>query len=250
MRIKIIVLVGGLALPVMAMAQPAQPAKPQPTQTDKSTTSKPGPGTSAQPGTTSGTAAQPGTTGKPATGTTGAQPGTAMSPPITLDMASKGQLSDGDYTLLAHHHNVNLMEIDMGKMAKERGSARAVKAYGTTLITDHTKADKQSQALAKKKGASLVDHALPAGDETARAEHDKAMATMERLRGLEGEEFDREFLTAMVEDHTKELAKVDAALATVTDPQLKAHLKKVRPTLKKHADKARALQQGPKAAIK
>ena len=52
----------------------------------------------------------------------------------------KTKLSDADMAILAHLHHVNLMEIDIGKLAQTKGTA-PVKRYGEMLVKDHQQAD-------------------------------------------------------------------------------------------------------------
>jgi putative membrane protein len=169
--------------------------------------------------------------------TVAANPTPDKTPPAD---AARPKLSDADVHVLATLHATNTMETDMGKIAKARGGSKEVKAYGQMLITDHQKADKDVLALAKKHGVTLPDHPTPR-DDAEKAQMDADMATMERLKTLDGATFDREFLTAMVDGHARTLAKIDAATTTVTDAKLKALLGKIRPTVQKHHDKAKAM---------
>jgi len=152
----------------------------------------------------------------------------------------KAKLSDGDLAVLEHHHHTNSIEIDMGRMGEERGSP-AVKQYSAMLIKDHTAADQKATALAKSKGIALDERAMPAAE---MSRHDDHMKKMESMRKLEGAAFDREFLTAMVDGHTAELGWVTSSLPEIGDAKLKAHLTKVKTTVTKHADEARALLGG------
>lgn len=152
----------------------------------------------------------------------------------------KAALAEADVHTLTTLHATNTMEIEMGKTAKARGGSKEVKAYGQTMVTDHGKADKEVLALAKKHGVTLADHPTPRND-AEKAEMDADHATMEKLKTLDGAVFDREYLTAMVDGHARTLAKIDAALGAVSDPKLKALLGKVKPTVQKHLDRAKAL---------
>jgi len=149
----------------------------------------------------------------------------------------KAKLSDGDLAVLDHHHHTNSIEIEMGRMGEERGSP-AVKKYSAMLIKDHTTADQKAMQLAKAKGVALDERPVPAAE---MSRHDEHMKKMEAMRKLEGAAFDREFLTAMVDGHTAELGWIASSMPEVGDAKLKAHLTKVKTTVTKHADEARAL---------
>lgn len=148
------------------------------------------------------------------------------------------KLSELDTQMIAHQHAVNQTEIAMGKVAQANGTA-AVKKYGAMLVKDHTQGDKDMTALAKRKGISTI----PA--DTAMSESDKKeQADMTaKLKGEKGAAFDRDFLSMMAADHDREITKIDADIAVVTDADLKAALQKTKPVLQKHADDAKSLQK-------
>lgn len=174
----------------------------------------------------------------PAVATAG--PGTGDTKTDTKTVKKTQQrLSDGDLSTLQHHHDVNLMEIEMGKIAQQRGGPD-VKKYAAALVKDHQAADKTAINLAKARGVTLSSHATPMSD-VEEAEHEKQMQLMERLKVLEGSNFDREYLTAMVDGHSAELGYLTVAIADATDSKLKSHLEKVRPVVERHADQARVL---------
>jgi putative membrane protein len=164
---------------------------------------------------------------------------TADTGTTATDTATK--LTADETKTVAHLHHVNQMEIDMGKLAQKTSSA-GVKSYGETLVTDHTSADKDLTALAKKHGLSSIPADKPMTD--ADRQDDKDMtASIAHLKMLKGPDFDKEFLNMMVTGHDKELTKIDPALSAAVDPELQAMLKTVKPMLQRHADQARDLQK-------
>lgn len=166
----------------------------------------------------------------------------------TAQTTKASTLEVEDLKIVADHNHVNMMEIDMGKMAQKAGTAK-VKKYGAMLIKDHTAANKQLKALAKKKGVATIPDAVPA-TEAEKKDHDDMMAAMTRIKALKGAEFDREFLTMMTADHEKEVARADMAVAMVKDPDLATFLRAVKPTLQRHADQARELQKNTEVSRK
>jgi putative membrane protein len=73
-------------------------------------------------------------------------------------------------------------------------------------------------------------------------------ATLEKLRGLKGPEFDREFANVMVKDHQKAIEKLTTARTRVSgDSELTAFIDKQLPVLKQHLSMAEKLQSGSKA---
>lgn len=170
-----------------------------------------------------------------------AVPSAAMASPNAADKkaAPARELTAAEQVILQHRHHVNVMEIDMGKLALQNGTD-ATKKYGQMLVTDHSKADADVKTLAKLRKVKLTDH--PTNMSPAeKAEHDTMMEKMARLKTLKGADFDREFVPQMVEGHEKEFARVSGEVGTVSDAKLKALLEKTLPSLRKHADEAKKL---------
>jgi putative membrane protein len=152
---------------------------------------------------------------------------------------AKATLSETDLAVLQKHHSVNVMEIEMGKLALTKGGAD-VKKYSKALVADHQKADKAALALAKARGVKLEDHPAPKTDQEI-AEHKAMTETMDKLKGLSGAEFDREFLTQMVSGHAMVAEQVKAAIPTITDAKLKTHMEGATVAVEKHGTLAKDL---------
>ena len=170
--------------------------------------------------------------------------GTAKAPatPTKPAPAKAAKLAKPDIAIVAHLHRVNLMEIDMGKLAKLKGTD-TVKKYGDMLIKDHTTADKELVMLAKQGGVARIPAARPK-DELEKAELAAQHDGMKKLETLKGADFDRAYLQMMVEGHDKELAKSDPFIAATSHAELKTMLEARKSTLQRHSDAAKELQKG------
>jgi putative membrane protein len=127
--------------------------------------------------------------------------------------------------VLSKLHESNLKEVEMGKLAQKQGQSKEVKAFGKTLVQDHTAADKKVKALAKQEKAQLSA---------------EAPAMKHEDLGT-GAEFDTKFAQSMLEDHNKDIEEVKSARDATNDPKLKALLDELVPTLEKHRDTAQKL---------
>ncbi|MDB4953841.1 MAG: hypothetical protein JWO36_1410 [Myxococcales bacterium] len=155
---------------------------------------------------------------------------------------AKAKPTDAELQVLAHYHHLNQAEIDMGKLAQKVGATRGVKNYGMMLVTDHGKNDREILAFAKKSGVT-VPKETPANEAEAKDMKDDEDAMM-KLHTMKGADFDREFLSMMVQGHEKELAKIDTNIGKVSNSDLQAMLKDdTKPMLQKHEDAARELQK-------
>ena len=63
--------------------------------------------------------------------------------------------------VLSKLHHSNQMEVAAGKLAQEKGQSKDVKAFGKTLVTDHSAADKKVMALAKEEKRSIFPPTRP-----------------------------------------------------------------------------------------
>lgn len=219
MKIKTIALIAALALPLAAWAD-----------------DKPGSTTSSDKSKTTDTNAN--------------APSNKSGTDKTADKgkATKEKLADMDLQVLAHVHHVNQMEINLGKMAQKSGSTQAVKSYGQMLERDHKSADKDLLSFAKKQGITIpMDKPKDEADMKDQKDSKEAVA---HLKTLKGNDFDTAFLQMMVQDHEKELAKIDTAIGGVQNQDLVTILKDIKPALQKHADQARDLQKNNPQAMK
>jgi putative membrane protein len=120
-------------------------------------------------------------------------------------------------------------EIAMGHLAISKSASDPVKAFGQTLIDDHSKAKTDASAVAETIGVSPPQEMSP-----------EAQRDMANLQKLSGREFDREFARVMVEDHQRDIAEFKNEAAGSHGPvqQLAAQ---TLPTLEKHLQMAKSL---------
>jgi len=159
-----------------------------------------------------------GTPSPTTTGTTGTS-GTQATP-----KPSSSNEESPTATTLNKVHLSNQKEIEMGKVAEKGGHSKEVKSFGKDLIKDHTAADKKVMALAKAEKIDLAG----------------AGSTTDHLP-QPGADFDLKFAQMMLEDHTKDISEVSAAIDTTSDPKLKDLLTNILPTLKKHKETAQKI---------
>ena len=153
----------------------------------------------------------------------------------------KQKLTKDDLQTMAHYRAVNNMEIELGKVAQKNAGSQAVKEYGAMMVKEHGDHDKQLTAFAKQTKQKIPAYKPPT--EAEKQEIAMAKKHAAEIKKLSGADFDREYLRMMVEDHDRELAKIDANIAKTQNTQLAELLKETKPILQKHADQARELQK-------
>jgi putative membrane protein len=123
-----------------------------------------------------------------------------------------------------------MAEVELGKLASQKGADAEVKKFGQMMVTDHTKANNELKTLAASKKMEL-----PKDMGSHKSEHDK-------LNGLSGADFDKEYVDGMVSDHETDVAMFEKQANNGTDPEVKAFAAKTLPTLKKHLEAIKAIQ--------
>jgi len=163
----------------------------------------------------------------------------ALSTPMTIAAAdTNNKLSTDEVKTLQHVHHVNQMEITLAKVAQKQGTA-PVQKYAAMIIKDHTQADSDVMALAKKKGVTVTTET----DEDKTADKDM-QKDVDHMKTLKGADFDKEYASMMAAGHTTEVGKLDAAISSGVDSDVKGLLNKIKPVVQKHADDAKSLSTG------
>ncbi len=132
-------------------------------------------------------------------------------------------LSDKDKAFMKEAAKGGMLEVDMGKMAQQKGKSAEVKKIGGTMVADHNKANNELMAIAKKKGVDLSKEKAP--------KHSMGDAN-----------FDKDYLSMMVDDHQKDLAAFQAEAKNGSDADVKAFASKTSAVIKKHLDMVKAAQ--------
>ena len=65
-------------------------------------------------------------------------------------------LSTQDRQFLENAGKGGTHEVHMGNLGIERGQSKAVKSFAQRLVTDHTKANGKLEALANRKGVTIL----------------------------------------------------------------------------------------------
>ena len=173
------------------------------------------------------------------------------------------------------------MEVEHGKMAASKASNAQVKAYANALVKDHTAANQQLMAIAKRKNIEIADQAHGRGTEMtggtasstttatksganrtttsgttgttgasggvpttgeARDRQASGTAHAEPWMSASGAAFDRGFIEAQVKAHQEAVALFEKQANGGSDADLKAFAQKQLPGLRNHLKQAQDLQ--------
>jgi len=116
-----------------------------------------------------------------------------------------------------------LAEVKLGQLAADKGSSDDVKSFGSKMVNDHTQLSTEMKPIADSMGIRLPKDMN---------KEDKAR--YEQLASLSGEEFDKAYILAMVQDHRKDWREFHEELMGTNDPTLKAEIEKGEAVIRDH----------------
>lgn len=123
-----------------------------------------------------------------------------------------------------------MAEVEMGKLAQTKATNEQVKQFGARMEADHGKANAELKSIAASKNVELPQ-----------SPPKKAIAMMDKMKGMSGAEFDRAYMSHMVSDHKKDIALFEKEANAGKDPQVKAFASKTLPTLRDHLQMAQSI---------
>lgn len=131
--------------------------------------------------------------------------------------------------------NGGMTEVELGKVATLKATNAKVKEFAGMMVMDHSKANDELMALAKTKNITLPDSV-----------NSESKDVMKKLSEKTGADFDKAYVSEMVEDHKKDVSMFENASKNVKDPDLKAFVDKTLPVLRAHLEKITAINDGLK----
>lgn len=122
-------------------------------------------------------------------------------------------------------------EVAFGQLAEQKGRSQAVKDFARQMVADHSNANQQLAQLAQ--AANIPQP--PDLDE----EH---KAIRNRIEQLSGAEFDLAYIRGQIADHQKTTQLFEWEIGSGQDPQLKGFASQTLPTVLRHLEMARAVE--------
>ena len=150
----------------------------------------------------------------------------------TAAAASTCIFAQADSSFVKDASEGGLAEVEIGQMAQEKGQSQAVKDFGARMVADHSKANDELKSIASREGLSV-----------ATSVGVKDVGLKLKLKALSGESFDKAYMSAMVDDHQKDVAAFQKETDSGTDPAIRSFAAKTLPTLKKHLAMAQKAAQ-------
>jgi putative membrane protein len=140
--------------------------------------------------------------------------------------------SERDAQFVVDAADINLSEVNLGKLASTQGMTKEVRELGEKMVADHQKAYDDLSALAKNKNISV-----PA------AVSDMSQKTYNDLAEKKGSDFDKDLCDKMVDGHKDAIDKFEKASKECTDPDIQTWAANMLPSLRMHLDHAMAARE-------
>jgi putative membrane protein len=140
--------------------------------------------------------------------------------------------TDDDKKFLATAAQSDQNEIGLSKLAEEKASNPAVKAFAHKMVTEHEKMTASMKPFAESWGVTP-----PSGlDDDHQKEYDK-------LQGMSGGDFDKEYMSQMVTDHAKALDAFTSEAKDTKDAKFRSAVLKGKTVVAAHKNMAYDLKK-------
>lgn len=129
---------------------------------------------------------------------------------MMLSVAAHAAVTDQDKDFLTKAAQGSVNEIKLSELAETKASTPQVKAFAHKMVVEHTALDGKMKPFAqawKLTPATTVD-----------SDH---QAELDKLNGLSGTDFDKEYISAMDKDHHEALDLFNAEAKSTTDARFK-----------------------------
>jgi len=141
----------------------------------------------------------------------------------------------GDAAFIVDAANGGMTEIELGKLALQKGVSKQVKNFGLMMVKDHSKINDMIKAIAVTKNISIP-----------KAPGAKEQKIISKLTGKSGKDFDKAYIDDMIEDHQDDIKAFQTAAKKCLDPDVKSFAAKTIPILQEHLDAINAIKDSMK----
>jgi putative membrane protein len=155
------------------------------------------------------------------------------------DAAAAGQQSSGQSTSKTSNFDrqfvekaaqANMAEIEMAQLALEKATSPEVKQLAQTIQQDHQKAQEKLQSVAQDQNINLPSEPSQ-----------KAKQEKQKLEAMSAQQFEREYVQHMVQDHKKDIKEFQQATKQASG-DVQQFASSTLPALQKHLQMAQQIE--------
>jgi putative membrane protein len=125
-----------------------------------------------------------------------------------------------------------LYEVELGKVAAQKGASDGVKQFGQKMVDDHSKANDQLKEILTKESIDV-----PTSLDS------KHQSRLDKISKLSGPAFDKAYIKDQVKDHEKDVDSFKLEAQNGHDPNIKQFASSTLPTLQQHLDTVKDLNK-------
>jgi putative membrane protein len=151
--------------------------------------------------------------------------------------AAAGSMQDKSFVRKALEGG--MFEVQAGQLAAQKSSSPDVQQFGQKMVDDHTKLGDQMKPIAAQMGVSIPTK-LSKKDE----------ATLTKLQGMSGSEFDNFYIKTMVSDHKKDLSDFKQEAGNTQNSGLRQTVQQGGQVISEHLQMAEQLAKTHNAKAK
>ena len=148
------------------------------------------------------------------------------------DLTSRQIEAIDDGTFLVKAQKAEITQTTLSQLAMEQSQTPDVRAYAHQVITNYRQALVDLADLMKAKNIARTF-----------ADEEIQLEARNRLQGLSGSAFDREYVSLMTAEQQDDVAMFRSVAETASDPSVRNYAQTVLPSLRKDFDTAVALEK-------
>ncbi|KOS06269.1 hypothetical protein AM493_09670 [Flavobacterium akiainvivens] len=146
-----------------------------------------------------------------------------------FDDTNEAKEDDSQY--LANAAEVDLKQIELGKLAQTKSSNADIKALGKMMVDAHTKSFEALKTTSSAKNISIPLVLTEKGNDAYKELNDKS-----------GTDFDKAYADKVVEGHKKTVEKMQEAAKDAKDPEIRAWAADMASALQTHLQHAETVK--------
>ncbi len=139
---------------------------------------------------------------------------------------------EDDAKFLVNAAEINLKEIELGKLAQTRGTSNHVKELGKMMEKEHSKSLADLQVLAAKKQITIPTTLTEEG-----------ISANKKLMDYKAPKFDKEYADMMVGGHKDAISIFEKASTNAQDADIRNWATSMLPAFRKHLDQSITCQK-------
>lgn len=147
--------------------------------------------------------------------------------------SSSESLHSGDRKFVQLAADMDAREVQFSERAKEKAQSEQVREFANLMIQDHGRTNRELMKLAQRFHES--------GGPPYKRQDRSVKNSVAELSALQGVQFDRRYMDAMVKDHQESVRLFERQARSGKDAELKALAAKTLPQLKAHLEQAQQI---------